>query len=391
MLLDKLPPDERVVGPICAALPKPGSTGGFWNKTAVKVLARSATKAAVPWLAAALEASWANWKDCFEGLQRAGDPSAIPAITTWLQENDDDEYVKAGKAVIAELAKKGPVPAAAAPGPKPVAKDEAERPALVFKKVKPFKAPKLVTAAALEKTLRKRFDDAGLGDVFDTLAQRAVLLLPTRVDEAKLTKAGATKLGGHPDLEAAAAWPRVKGEPLTFLAQLNLADFASLLPGALPKAGLLSFFMGNVGDSERAGYCENARVLFTKPGAKLVRHEVPDDFTDVIYQACAVRLHPTWSLPSPSNAHVTKRLKGARLEAYTDDVFDSETPLPRVLGYRDHGYDAEVPATAQLLLQLPGDEQSEMEFGDAEVLSFFTDAKRLTRGDFSKVWPKFGD
>ena len=31
---------------------------------------------------------------------------------------------------------------------------------------------------------------------------------------------------------------------------------------------------------------------------QLVRHEVPDDFADVIYQACTVKLHPTLSLPS---------------------------------------------------------------------------------------------
>jgi hypothetical protein len=122
-----------------------------------------------------------------------------------------------------------------------------------------------------------------------------------------------------------------------------------------------------------------------------VRHEVPDDFGDVIYQACTVKLHPTLSLPSPTNPHAAKVLKGAKLETYESDVYDAQTPLPRVFGFRDHGYDAEEPGSAQMLLQLPGDTQTDMEFGDVEVLSFLVDKKALAKGDFSKVWPKIGD
>ena len=32
-----------------------------------------------------------------------------------------------------------------------------------------------------------------------------------------------------------------------------------------------------------------------------------------------------------------------------------------------------------------------MEFGDAEYLSFFIDAKKLAKGDFATVWPHIGD
>jgi uncharacterized protein YwqG len=342
----------------------------------------------VPWLVAALPNSYKNRFGLLDALERVGDASAVPGLTAWIAESDGDDAAR-GTEVLKKLSKGAPV--ASAPAKRAAEPAKAERPTLVFKKVKPFKAPKLEPLAKVEKVLRQRFKKEGLEAAFDTLAQRTVVLLPSRIDESKLKTFGATKLGGHPDLPAKAVWPRVKGEPLTFLAQLNLADFAPHLGAALPKAGLLSFFMGNVGGSERAGYCENATVVFTKPGTTLVRHEVPDDFADVIYQACSVKLHPTWSLPSPSNPHAAKALKGPALEAYERDVFELENPLPRVSGYRDHGYDAEEPRTAQLLLQLPGDPQSEMEFGDAEALSFFIDTKALARGDFSKVWPKIGD
>lgn len=388
MLLDKLPPDERLVDAICAALPKPG-TDGFWSDFAVKALVKSANAKAIPWLVSALEHSYKNRLAVLDALERVGDASAVPGLAAWVAESEGDDAAR-GAAVLKKLSKGAPV-TTAAPTKRAKPAQAPQRPTLVFKKVKPFKAPKLEPLAKVEKVVRDRFSKAGLAGAFETLAQRTVVMLPTRIDEAKVKALGQTKLGGHPELPANTAWPRVKGEPLTFLAQLNLADFVPHLGKALPKAGLLSFFMGNVGGSERAGYCENAKVIFTKPGSKLVRHEVPDDFADVIYQACTVTLHPTLSLPSPTNPHATKALKGERLGTYESEVFDAQTPLPRVLGFRDHGYDAEEPGTAQMLLQLPGDPQTEMEFGDVDALSFFVDQKALAKGDFSKVWPKIGD
>jgi uncharacterized protein YwqG len=104
-----------------------------------------------------------------------------------------------------------------------------------------------------------------------------------------------------------------------------------------------------------------------------------------------VRLHPTISLPSASNSHLTSVLKGEALEKYEADIANPSQPLLQVLGYREHGYDAEVKRGDQMLLQLPGDNQSGMEFGDVEAVSFFVDKKRLAAGDFKKVTPKIGD
>lgn len=389
MLLDKLPADERLVGPLCAALPKPDGDG-YWNDGAVKALIKSANASAVPWLVGALSNSYKNRLGVLDALERIGDASAVPGLTAWVADSEGEDAAR-GAAVLKKLSKGAPAVASAPTTTRAAAPTRSERPTLVFKKVKPFKTPKLEPLAKVEKVVRNRFKTAGLAAAFDTLVQRTVVMIPSRIDEAKAKVLGATKLGGHPDLPANTPWPRVKGEPLTFLAQLNLADVAPHLGKALPKAGLLSFFMGNVGGSERAGYCEHAKVVFTKPGTTLVRHEVPDDFADVIYQACSVTLHPTLSLPSPTNPRATKALKGAALETYENEVFDAQTPLPRVFGYRDHGYDAEEPGTAQMLLQLPGDTQSEMEFGDVEALSFLVDTRALAKGDFSKVWPKVGD
>lgn len=267
--------------------------------------------------------------------------------------------------------------------------DKRERPTLKFKKVKAYKAPKLPSLDKQEAEYRKMFADAGIAAAYDKVAQTSVLLIPTRVDEKTLAL-GATKLGGHPDLPDGTKWPRVNKLPLSFLAQLNFADFAKLAPD-LPKSGTLAIFVDNDASAEGGDYLENAKAIFTKAGTKLVRHEVPEDFVDVIYQACKCNLVQKISLPSPSNAHATKALKGETLEKYEADVWTSEEEHPKVLGYRDYGYDGEEPVTARLLLQLPGDNQSDMEFGDADPLSFFISVKDLAKGNFAKIWPHVGD
>jgi uncharacterized protein YwqG len=57
------------------------------------------------------------------------------------------------------------------------------------------------------------------------------------------TPAGVSRLGGIPDLPGGVAWPAWKNVPMSFIAQVNLADLANFGPAQdLPKSGLLSFF-----------------------------------------------------------------------------------------------------------------------------------------------------
>lgn len=390
MLLEKLPPDPSAVEPLCVYLPKPDATRGYWHTGAVNALARVADQRALPWLVGALNSSWMNWPAAFEGFRRAGDPAMAHVIRGWLKDNGAPDRVRVGNQVIAELEARG-----AAPGPEPRAParppaPSPKRPVLKYRKARAFAAPRLDSLATQTRVYREAFESAGLGRYFDRLARRAVWMIPTRVDEARLA-IGGTKLGGHPDLPARTEWPRVDGEPLTFLAQIALREAAPHLPrGLLPASGLLSFFVGNDPEGP-AGYCERARVIFTPARAKLVRREVPDDFVDQIYQAATVKFHAALRLPSPSNQRVTRLLKGDELRRYEEEVFDDSPALPQLLGHRNHGYDAEVPATAQLLLQLTGDSQTGMQFGDCDLLAFYIDEELLARREFGEVWPKIGD
>jgi len=59
----------------------------------------------------------------------------------------------------------------------------------------------------------------------------------------KLISIGRSKVGGQPDLLEEIEWPSWKHYPMTFIAQIDLADCPAEL--SLPDAGLLSFFCEN--------------------------------------------------------------------------------------------------------------------------------------------------
>jgi uncharacterized protein YwqG len=90
---------------------------------------------------------------------------------------------------------------------------------------------------------RKRLEAAGLGRFADSLVEMArpgVRLVP---DSGMQVHDRSSRLGGSPDLPSSIAWPRKDNAPLSFIAQVNLADVAPYeAEGLLPRDGLLSFF-----------------------------------------------------------------------------------------------------------------------------------------------------
>ncbi|MBF9219816.1 YwqG family protein [Hymenobacter ruricola] len=93
--------------------------------------------------------------------------------------------------------------------------------------------------------LQAAVEAEGLGAFWPRLAPQcrpSIRVLPQAAPDAALP-VGASRLGGVPDLPAAAEWPAWEGRPLSFLAQLNLAELAAFpAAAALPAAGWLSFF-----------------------------------------------------------------------------------------------------------------------------------------------------
>lgn len=62
------------------------------------------------------------------------------------------------------------------------------------------------------------------------------------------TEPGQSRFGGHPDLPAEIEWPAHAGtgEPLPFLAQVNLTEIVGLTDLELPTSGHLYFFYDSI-------------------------------------------------------------------------------------------------------------------------------------------------
>jgi uncharacterized protein YwqG len=256
--------------------------------------------------------------------------------------------------------------------------------------------PKSVPVKTLAKEIDAMLAEGGLLKHRSTLAQPALHVLTRRVDEKTLAL-GASKVGGHPDLPAGTKWPENDGRAMGFIAQLRLEEIAKLGESRLPKKGLLLFFVDDepFGDS----YLEKAKVIHVGDSKRLARIEPPASFQKSRggqperqpYASCAVTFVPTLTVPSPTNPVVPKLLKKIGRAKYEEHVELEHPHLSQLLGFRQYGWDAENPATAQFLFRVTSDAQADMTFGDEDPLDFYVPKAGLAKGDFSKAYPYVGD
>jgi hypothetical protein len=122
---------------------------------------------------------------------------------------------------------------------------------------------------------------AGYGDIADRLAEAArptMFLRPTRTGSMP-SALGTSRLGGDPDLPANVAWPRCKGRPQSFIAQVRVRDLPAGARELRRFGGVLLFFTAvelDEGDPEYpmwAGDC--SAVLHVRSGAALKRTKAP--------------------------------------------------------------------------------------------------------------------
>ncbi len=122
-------------------------------------------------------------------------------------------------------------------------------------------------------------EEQGFGYIAEHLAafqQNAITLASTPARSP--LPVGTSKRGGYPDMPATATWPSWRDIPMTFIAQLNLADVAPHdTDQRLPHEGVLSFFYasqqpwGDKADDLGAAVVRH----FTPEGGPLVPHPVP--------------------------------------------------------------------------------------------------------------------
>lgn len=178
---------------------------------------------------------------------------------------------------------------------------------------------------------------------------------------------GATKLGGRPDLRARSRWPARDGRPLSFVAQIDLAELAPLdRSGLLPRAGLASFFYGAPTQPLDPDVCE---VVFSEPGAPLNRREFPDGLADdERYAAVALQPEEELTLPPRPPSFLSAEDEDA-YEWRLDELIPG--PRHRVLGHPDLVQNE--PRSGEgaiLLLQIDSDDGGRMTWGDVGRLYY---------------------
>jgi len=232
---------------------------------------------------------------------------------------------------------------------------------------------------------------------------------------------GQSRLGGLPDLPQDAPWPRWKGEPQSFLAQLALAELRGL-PGseALPDSGWLVFFYSARQDTW--GFAPEDRdswhVLYLPGAVELFRRAAPDGLRrEAAFYSCLLRPRAMTTLPPWESLPVTRLgLDDEATDAYCD-LLDGIWPDADhwLLGWPDqiqgdiaaecqlvsHGLnlgDASAwtePGSAELLersdewrllLQIGSDDDAGMMWGDAGKLYFSIRRADLERGEFDGTW-----
>jgi hypothetical protein len=275
----------------------------------------------------------------------------------------------------------------------------------------------------------------------EKLVRPAVRIESRRVRLEELT-VGASRFGGSPDLPEDFEWPENRhGEPLAFLAQLDLRKAAGRSPlPELPNDGwLLIFYDLNKGPSGHASEFNGWRVLHVDGASRLARRAPPREAGDSL-SACSLRFHQQSALPSlttlladesgskqlrsfldrsgeeygASRERLMQSASGHRLLGYPDEVqgpmhqgFASALVQTRPRqgvnpftkekivfpGRTLAGVPKDVLALVRargpwrLLLQLDTDEAGPgWMWGDAGRLYFWIRERDLTAGEFSRVW-----
>jgi hypothetical protein len=191
---------------------------------------------------------------------------------------------------------------------------------------------------------------------------------------------GATKLGGRPDVPVGFRWPAGDNQPMSFLAQVNLADVAPFdRDRLLPPSGLLSFFYRWPDDP----FAEPAHAVFvTEAGVPLLRADYPAELPAkrreravVLVPEADFTLHP-WG-----PASLTHDERGA----YRYGVLPQpEEVVHRMLGHPGLVQDAAAPPERVLLLQIDLYDPGSFPDG-AGRLHFLIAEDDLAQGRFERV------
>lgn len=273
---------------------------------------------------------------------------------------------------------------------------------------------KLDILAALPPSLKRVAHD------ITQIVQDSIRLTTHTVDESHLPM-GASKIGGLPDLPSNVAWPVWQSLPMSFIAQVQLAEVrVADHTHTLPTDGILWFFYDaqqqtfGADPNDRGGW----QVLYAPGNTHLQRATAPTTLPSAsIFKACAVTVTREATLPQQP-ALFLPHFDWTSDEQAAYEAFLATFPSPadhasvhhRILGHPDqlqddmrlqcalasHGIrdinDPRADALKQtvsnwlLLLQIDSDEQAGMRWADNGMLYYWIEQEPLHNRNFADVW-----
>jgi uncharacterized protein YwqG len=256
-------------------------------------------------------------------------------------------------------------------------------------------------------TMRDMLSQVGLERIPEqliALAKPTISLASAPVEDATQV-AGATKLGGLPDLPGGVSWPRGRSLPLAFLAQLRLEDIAPYdSEHILPPEGLLLFFTDpsftTYGDQKSDH--GNWRIIYVEAHATLRRGVIPGDLPETArLSSSTLTYKQTLTLPyDPTIDNPDLTFEEGERDRYDAALALMKTvPCHQLLGHatilqddprplcqRASGKEEVTPEDWLLLAQFDSDENIHFHLPDAGLLSFWIPRQSLINREFSATW-----
>lgn len=259
---------------------------------------------------------------------------------------------------------------------------------------------------------RRLLEADDLGEIIEPLSPHVRGALRLITHKGVETPCGQTRVGGSPDLPVSLVWPYYKGQPLAFLAQIDLVEAAQgLSANPLPRHGHLWFFCDTCSwDFSAVG---SAVVLHSDGSAPLDSAAVPHDLLkNARFRPCAVSMESYEDIPDIEGlGWLNKAIGGdeGKVEAYVDvreylnvgtrsdcqELCGIPASPHKLLGYANTiqgRMQSECQPAAndwRLLLQVESDSNAGMKWGDAGRIYFWIRDEDLRAARFDRTWTVF--
>ena len=265
------------------------------------------------------------------------------------------------------------------------------------------------------------FEEAGLGHLFEKLERYAKNSIKIDLDpKVKTDKIGNSRFGGNPDLPLEMDWPHNEdsGDPLNFIAQLNMEDFKTLdIENKLPSQGILYFFYdleAFLWGFDKKDMLGSLVYYYDGPLENLVNSPCPDKIQ--AFNPSGLKFSQVLDLPEYSSQLIQTQVSDEDYERYLDLVDDLELYADhKLLGHSNNiqngmelqcelvrngiycgsskAYqDPRLPELApgrfdwNLLFQISSNEATGMEFGNEGSLYFWIRNEDLEVRRFDRSW-----